>query len=232
MNTTRGFLLVLLGALFLGGLPADGRAQGGGQAACGCSQQDKLDLESRIDQVNAAMKEYDALISEWEKREQGSGEPLLLNPTHRGSVQDSVGFKMSGTGDPEARRFGAATDPNCHITVDPNATPCLRGALEAHETVHKKACEANSGKAALFDIAGHIDWRFNQRVVDYMKEEKAGYQKELEWLTEERNKQEKKCKKLIKLDLSMQRQLQQSFAQRERLQHANNRLENYGKSLN
>lgn len=227
----RWFLMMLWGVLALGGLPPDSRAQGGGQAACGCSEQDKRDLESRIAQVKAAIKEYQALISEWEKKEKGTGEPLLLNPTHRGSVQGSVGFRMSGTGDPEARRFGAVTDANCHITIDPNATACLRKALEAHETVHKKACEANSGKAGLFDVAGHIDWRFNQRVVDYMKEEQAGYQKELETLTEERNKQEKNCKKLLKLDVSMQRQLQQSFAQRERLQNANTRLENYGKSL-
>jgi uncharacterized protein (DUF3084 family) len=133
---------------------------------------------------------------------------------------------MSGAGDPNARAFDAATDPACHITVNPNATPCLRGALEDHEAVHKKACDNNKSANPF------IDWRSSQRVVDYMKEEKAGYQKELERLTKELNQQQKNCPKLTKLDRSMQGQLQGALAQQERLQSANNRLESYGKSLN
>jgi len=223
MNTTRLFPLVLFGVLTLVGTPVDSGAQG---SACGCSQQDKVDLDSRINQVTAAMKEYDALISEWETKEKGAGEPLMLNSTHRGSVQGSVGFRMSGAGDPNARAFDAVTDPVCHIKINPDATPCLRGALEDHEAVHKKACDKNTSANPF------IDWRSSQRVVDYMKEEKAGYQKELERLTKERNQQQKNCPKLTKIDPSMQRQLEQGIAQRERLQSANNRLESYGKSLN
>ncbi|HQU28193.1 MAG TPA: hypothetical protein PKZ24_03505 [Nitrospirales bacterium] len=233
MNRTRRLSLVLVGVFtLLSSVPIDSRAQDGGQAACGCSEQDKLDVINRINQVKAAMKEYDALISEWEKREKGTGEPLLLNATQRKIVQGSIGFRMAGAGDPHARSFGAGTNAACEVTIDPNATSCLRGALEDHEAVHQKICESQKGKASIFDLAGQIDWRVNQRIVDYMKEEKTGYQKELERLTEERQKQEKNCKKLTKLDLSMQRQLQQMFAQRERLQSANNRLENFGKSLN
>ncbi len=232
MHTTRLLPLVLLAILTLIGIPIDSGAQGGGSSACGCSEQDKLDLESRIDQVKAAMKEYDVLISVWDKKEQTGGEPLMLNPYQRGQVQGAVNFKMAASGDPLARRFHGETYSNCEVEIDPNATPCLKGALEDHEALHKKICEANKGKASIFDIYAQIDWRVNQRMADYMKEEKAGYQIELNRLMEERKKQEKNCKKLIKLDLSMQRQLQGAFAQRERLQSANNRLESYGKSLN
>ncbi|MDH5429563.1 MAG: hypothetical protein OEZ57_09165 [Nitrospirota bacterium] len=223
MHIIRLLPFVLGGILLLIGIPIDSRAQG---SACGCSQQDKLDLDSRIKQVTAAMKEYDALISEWERKEKGAGEPLMLNSTHRRSVQGSVGFRMSGAGDPNARRFDAVTDAACYITVNPAATSCLRGALEDHEAVHKKACEKNTSSNPF------TDWRASQRVVDYMKEEQAGYQKELERLTKERNQQQKNCQKLTKLDPSMQRQLEQGMAQQERLQSANNRLESYGKSLN
>ena len=226
MHTTRLLPLVLFGALTLVGIPIDSGAQGGGSSACGCSQQDKVDLDSRINQVTAAMKEYDALISDWETKEKGAGEPLMLNSTHRGSVQGSVGFRMSGAGDPNARTFDAVTDPACHITINPNATPCLRGALEDHEAVHKKACDKNKS------FNPFADWRNNQRVVDYMKEEKAGYQKELERLTKELEQQKKSCKTVTKLDPSMQGQLQWALAQQERLESANNRLESYGKSLN
>lgn len=226
MHTIRLLPLVLFGVLALVGIPIDSGAQGGGSSACSCSQQDKVDLDSRINQVTAAMKEYDALISEWETKEKGAGEPLMLNSTHRGSVQGSVGFRMSGAGDPNASAFDAVTDPACHITINPNATPCLRGALEDHEAVHKKACDKNTSSNPF------IDWRSSQRVVDYMKEEKAGYQKELERLTKERNQQQKNCQKLTKLDPSMQRQLEQGKAQQERLQSASKRLESFGKSLN
>jgi len=223
MHTTRLLPLLLVGVFALLIIPVDSGAQG---SACGCSQQDKIDLDSRINQVTTAMKEYDALISEWETKEKGAGEPLMLNSTHRGNVQGSVGFRMSGAGDPNARAFDAVTDPACHITINPNATPCLRGALEDHEAVHKKACDKNTSSNPF------IDWRSSQRVVDYMKEEKAGYQKELERLTKERDQQQKNCQKLTKLDPSMQRQLEQGKAQQERLQSASKRLESFGKSLN
>lgn len=223
MHTTRLGLFMLAGVLILLGMPIHSRAQGG---ACGCTQQDKVDLENRIKQVKAGMQEWDALVKEWEAMEKHAGEPLLLDSESKAVVKGSVKFKISGVGDPLARSFGAETDPACHVTVDHQATPCLRGALEDHEAVHKKICDTSKS------FNPFIDWRTSQRVVDYMKEEKAGYQKELDRLMEERKKQEKNCKKLIKLDLSMQRQLQQTFAQRERLQSANNRLESYGKSLN
>ena len=226
MHTTRLGLFMLVGILILLGVPIDSGAQGGGSSACGCGQQDKLDLESRIKQVKAAMQEYDALIKEWETKEKGAGEPLLLNSTHRGSVQGSVGFKMAVAKDPNARAFDAVTDPACHTHVNSGATPCLRGALEDHEAVHKKACDTNTS------FNPFADWRSSQRVVDYMKEEKGGYQKELERLTKELNQQQKNCPKLTKLDRSMQGQLQGALAQQERLQSANNRLESYGQSLN
>ena len=70
-------------------LPSGSVAQGS-QKPCGCTNQDKADLEQRIKRVEAAMKEYDALVQEWERKEKGTGESLLLNPTFRKSVQDSV----------------------------------------------------------------------------------------------------------------------------------------------
>ena len=157
--------------------------------------------------------------------EKHAGEPLLLDSESKAVVKGSVKFKISGVGEPLARSFGAETDPACHVTVDPQATPCLRGALEDHEAVHKKACD----KSKSFNP--FIDWRASQRVVDYMKEEKAGYQKELERLTKELEQQKKNCKSVTKLDPSMQGQLQWALAQQERLESANNRLESYGKSL-
>lgn len=174
--------------------------------ACSCSDQDKTDLESRIKQVEAAIKEYEALIKEWETKEQGAKESLLLTHENRGSVQGSVGFRMSGVRMSNARSYGAETDATCATTIDSGATPCLRGALQDHESVHRKACEANKS------VNPFIDWRDKQRVVDYMREEQAGYRKELERLKAELDKMKPFCS----LDPSVQAALKGMAGEKER----------------
>ena len=201
--------------------PSNGAAQGTVPIGCGCSKQDETDLESRIKQVEAAIKEYEALIKEWEAKEKGAKEPLLLTNANRGSVQGSVGFRMSTVRTSNARSFGADTDPTCATSIDPAATPCLRGALQDHESVHKKACDANKSRNPL------VDWRDSQRVVDYMKEEQAGYQKELDRLNDETSKMKKFCS----LDPSTRAIMEQAAAQKQRLEEASTRVERFAKTL-
>lgn len=188
---------------------------------CGCSKQDETDLESRIKQVEAAIKEYESQIKEWEAKEKSAKEPLLLTNDNRGSVQGSVGFRMSTVRTATARSFAAETDAGCTTTIDPNATACLRGALQDHESVHKKACDANKS------LNPFVDWRNKQRVVDYMKEEQAGYKKELERLQEELQKMKKYCS----LDKSIRWALEQAAAERERQQEAYDRVDGLRKVL-
>jgi hypothetical protein len=211
-------LLPLLALLWL---PSNAAAQGAVPLGCGCSKQDETDLDSRIKQVEAAIKEYESLIKEWEVKEKGAKEPLLLTHENRGSVQGSVGFRMSTVRNTNARSFGAETDPTCATSIDPGATPCLRGALQDHESVHKKACDANKSRNPF------VDWRDKQRVVDYMKEEQAGYQKELDRLNDEVNKRKKFCS----LDPSTRAILEQAAAQKQRLEEASTRVERFAKTL-
>jgi hypothetical protein len=182
--------------------------------ACSCQDQDKTDLESRIKQVEAAIKEYEALIKEWETKEKGAKESLLLTHDTRGSVQGSVGFRMSGVRISNARSFGAETDAACVTAIDPGATPCLRGALQDHESVHKKACDANKS------MNPFVDWRDKQRVVDYMREEQAGYQKELARLKAEWDKMKPFCS----LDSSVQAALRSMASEKERQAEAHPRV--------
>lgn len=211
----------LLPLMALLGLPSSSGAQGAIPIGCGCSKQDQTDLESRIKQVEAAMKEYDALSKEWEAKEKSAKEPLLLTQENRGSVQGSVGFRMSAVRTSNARSFGAETDPSCTTSIDPAATPCLRGALQDHESVHKKVCDANKS------MNPFVDWRDKQRVVDYMKEEQAGYQKELDRLNDELNKMKRFCS----LDPSTRALLEQAAAQKQRLEESAARVEKYAKTL-
>jgi hypothetical protein len=178
--------------------------------ACNCSDQDKTDLESRIRQVDAAIKEYEALIKEWETKEKGAKESLFLTHDNRSSVQGSVNFRMSGVRISNARSFGAETDAACQTTIDANATPCLRGALQDHESVHRKACEANKSANPF------VDWRDKQRVVDYMKEEQAGYKKEMERLKSELDKMKAFCS----LDRSVRDALRHMASEKERQEEA------------
>ena len=205
-------------------IAADSRAQGGAQAPCGCTQQDKTDLESRTKQVDAAMRELDRMIKDWEGRERSAGEQLFLNEQLRAVLMRDLGFSMIK--DPKAAAYGAETDPTCAITIDPKATRCLRGALEDHEAVHKKVCDEKKSPNPF------IDFRSSQRVVDYLKEEKEGYQKERNRLTSDLDLQKKNCTMMTQLDKSAQQQLQQVLAQRERLRSAKNRLEMYGAKVN
>lgn len=229
MKIFRLMMCSLLPLMALLWIPSSSGAQGAAgfksnvsvPLGCGCSPQDEKDLDSRIKQVEAAMKEYDALMKEWEAKEKGAKEPLLLTSENRGSVQGSVGFRMSSVRTSNARSFKAETDPSCKTAIDPNATPCLRGALQDHESVHKKACDANKSANPF------VDWRDKQRVVDYMKEEQAGYQKELDRLNDEVKKMQAFCS----LDKSTRQILEQAAAQQEQEKTAVDDLEYYSKIL-
>lgn len=188
---------------------------------CGCREQDKTDLESRIKQVEAAIKEYESLIKEWEAKERSGKEQLFLTNDNRGSVQGSVGFRMSTVRTANARSFAAETDPSCKTWVDPNATSCLKGALQDHEAVHKKACDANKS------MNPFIDWRSKQRLVDYMREEQAGYQKELDRLKSELETMKKYCS----LDKSVRWALENRVAAQEKQRAAYDRVDGLRKVL-
>jgi DNA repair exonuclease SbcCD ATPase subunit len=188
---------------------------------CGCSKQDETDLESRIKQVEAAIKEYESQIKEWEAKEKNAKETLFLTNDNRGSVQGSVGFRMSTVRTANARSFAAETDAGCTTKIDPDATSCLRGALQDHESVHKKACEANKS------LNPFVDWRDKQRVVDYMKEEQAGYRKESERLQQELQKMKKYCS----LDKSIRWALERAAADRDRLKEAYENVDGLRKVL-
>jgi hypothetical protein len=87
--------------------------------------------------------------------------------------------------------------------------------------VHKKACEANKS------LNPFVDWRDKQRVVDYMKEEQAGYRKESERLQQELQKMKKYCS----LDKSIRWALERAAADRDRLKEAYENVDGLRKVL-
>jgi hypothetical protein len=238
MSIAREMASGLVVLLILLWLPSDSGAQGAAQKPCGCTKQDKLDLESRIKQTQAAIHELNRMIKGWEQKEKGGSDPSIT--LEEGGTQNEMSaeefrekmlmkelaFHMFPAQIKGSRVYGAVTDPACDVIINPSATPCLRGALADHEGVHAKACKANKG------LNPFIDWRSSQRIVDYLKEEREGYQKEQDRLTKELDSQTKQCSTVTQLDRSEQQLLQGMLAQRDRLNQANNRLLLYGSALN
>ena len=175
--------------------------------ACGCSLQDDIDLKSRIASVNAVLAEFAAAKSKY------AGSKQTLTSAIRSSVQQPVKQKINAVKDPKAKDYGATTyDLGCFTIIDFSATPCLRGALDDHESVHRQACVDHS-----------LGWRFDQLVGDWIQEEIDAYQKELDRLNAEQNKRLPFCT----LDKSVKRILWQLAEEKERDKEAKSRLDLY-----
>lgn len=169
--------------------------------ACGCSLQDDIDLNSRINSLYAVISEFRA------QKKPYSGSKTRLTPTIRSTVQKSVQQKLNEAKDPKAKDYGATTyDIGCFTIIDSSATPCLRQAIDDHESVHRAACDAHPGS----------DWRYSQLVEDWIQEEIDAYEKELKRLQDERKKRLPFCT----LDPSVKDILWKLAAEKEREKEA------------
>lgn len=189
---------------------ADGAAKPGPNlnipVACGCSLQDETDLKSRIASLNAVIMEFHAQKSPY------SGSKQKLTPAIRSTVSNAVKQKLNDAKDSKAKDYGATTyDIGCFTMIDFSATPCLRGALDDHESVHRAACDAHDSS----------DWRYEQLVADWIQEEIDAYEKELKRLNDELNKRLPFCT----LDPSDQATLRSIAMEKQREQESKERLD-------
>jgi hypothetical protein len=169
--------------------------------ACGCSLQDDIDIENRIAMVNMIGSEFGAAKKKY------AGSKQTVTPEIRDAVQQPIQQRINNEQDPKARDYSANTgDFFCTTSFQSGVTPCLRGALDDHEAVHRAACEANPG----------TDWRYKQLVEDWIQEEMDAYKKEGDRLREERSKRLPFCK----LDPSVKKILWQLAADKEREKEA------------
>lgn len=226
----------LLGVLALLSHPSSTLAQG----VCDCTQQDKNDLESRIDEAKAAISNYQSQIKQWES--QGKDKELLNGEIRKG-IQDSASADIGKAKHANATKYPgvrslAVTSESCKVSTHPSVTPCLRKILEKHEAVHKAHCDKYEKDGAPDAPIGArakgaiISWRYTQKSVDYMKEEIEAYKKEIEELNNELNNMKANCTKFTQIDPSFKAAMEQALAQRERLDQADHRLGDYAQSLN
>jgi hypothetical protein len=168
--------------------------------ACGCSGQDYDDLNNRIKLAMMIRSEFAGAKGKY------AGSKQTVTPQIRQAVQGPIRTRINNERDSNATDAGATTyDFGCFTIIDSKATKCLRGALDDHEAVHRKICDEHP-----------LGFRYEQLVEDWLQEEMDAYDKELQRLREEQNKQLPFCK----LDPSVKRRLEQIAADKEREKEA------------
>jgi hypothetical protein len=213
-------------------LPSDSSAQA--TKPCSCKLQDKLDIEERIRKLQAADVEYDNLIKYWSTQSK-----TMLNESLRKAEQGKVNSAMSIIKTPGATRYSGnlgGTDAACNTWISPEVPPCMRPVVENHENKHKARCKAKTTPGPFgfwVDLItkGSTDWRSGQTILDYLKEEKADHNDEIAEYQAELAKMKQHCQQYTELDRSEKQALDQALAQRERMDQAEKRLEDYGNSL-
>jgi len=106
--------------------------------ACGCSLQDDIDLTNRINMVMMIRSEFAAAKSKY------AGSKQTVTPAIRDAVQKPIVQRINNEKDKKAGDYSAVTyDFGCFTLIESGATPCLRGALDDPESVHRAACDAH-----------------------------------------------------------------------------------------
>ena len=184
------------------------------QVGCTCDEQDKIDMEDRLKMIENAFKAIDWLIKQWEGEEKTRGEEVKLDDTIRGSLRTTINREMSRDHNSAANIAKAVTeDFRCQIkSVEGPA--CLKAGLTQHEKHHQDLCKK--------ELPGY---RYRQRVVDYLKEERHGYEIEKQFYEKELTRLKNSCPKQ---DRSTQESLQ---AQKERMERAEYRVNLLGNAL-
>ncbi len=139
-------------------------------------------------------------------------------------VQSAINGYRSAN--PRFRSYAANTDPSCEIHIDPNATPCLREALQAHEKIHQKSCQDKKQWVIIEIITGKLDWKQKMMLREVAQEEVDGYQAEIDYLNKTLKSAQQDCAALASYETNHQR-----LAQRERVRRSVRRVSAYAATI-
>ena len=168
--------------------------------ACGCSLQDYTDLTNRINMAMMIRMEFGAAKKKY------AGSKQTVTPEIRNAVQNPIVQRINNERDKKAGDYSAKTyDLGCFTWIEMGTTPCLRGALDDHEAVHRKVCDEHPQ-----------GFRYDQLVEDWIQEEIDAYEIEEKRLRDEQSKQLPFCK----LDPSTTERLREIAADKEREKEA------------
>jgi len=150
-----------------------------------CTCKDIPDLKNRLNEVNAAIAEYQDAIGTQQAHDAKAGSPTMYNEDdyneERGNVQNAIiAAHTKGT-----RSGSGDTGTDCGTTVTA-ATPCLQGSFQTHENVHAATCQRIKDQ---LKSEGKFSWTTNYKdsmtMIDYWNDEIAGYRAEIPYLNQE-----------------------------------------------
>jgi hypothetical protein len=184
---------------------------------CSCDKQDRIDMENRLKQIENAFKAIDWLIKQWQGEETARGGEVTMDETIYESVRNTINREMSRDVNPHARLAKAKfVDFMCEIK-SVEGPPCLKAAVLQHEQHHQEVCKTK--------LPGY---RFRQRVVDYLKEERHGYEIEKQYYERELTR----LKSICPDPDASERQRQEALrAMKERMERAEYRMNLLGNAL-
>lgn len=192
----------------------------GSAQPCSCDKQDQIDMENRLKQIENAFKAIDWLIKQWHGEESTRGGEVTMDETIYDSVRNTINREMSRDVNPNARLAKAKfIDFRCEIK-SVEGPICLKAALMEHEKHHQDLCKTK--------LPG---FRFRQRVVDYLKEERHGYEIEKQYYERELARLKNTCPDPDVSVVSEEQRKEQLRAMKERMERGEYRVNLLGNAL-
>lgn len=145
---------------------------------CGCD--DLVDLRNRQKEINAALDAYAQEISNLEREQRSSGEPIMYSTElYSIRLQAAAQAAMDRVTNSAARKARGVTDNVCKVTVNA-PTECLRKSVETHENWHKRTCESRKTTLRLLTLQPR--WQDGMTLAQVALEEMQAYRAELSYL--------------------------------------------------
>jgi hypothetical protein len=152
-----------------------------------CSCDDIPDLKNRLNEVNAAIAEYQLAIQDVQSHDTGTGSTTMYNEGTFKEEQANVQNAINGAHTRGTKSGSGDTGTDCGTKVTAGSA-CLQGSFQSHENVHATTCQRTKGELS---SKGTGSWTTNYKdsmtMVAYWNDEIAGYQAEIPYLNNELN---------------------------------------------
>jgi hypothetical protein len=163
-----------------------------------CDCDDLADIENRINEANAAIKEYGIMINQLKELDAKNGKTTMYSLALQKLSDERVQTAVSKVSKKDAKEVIGETAKNCSITVNAT-TKCLIKSMRAHEKANSDSCERVKDKLMAekgMYAADSTYYRDTFSMTEFWNDEIAAYTAELVYLN--RNLQlaraDKSCK--------------------------------------
>jgi uncharacterized protein YbaA (DUF1428 family) len=149
-----------------------------------CDCNDLADIENRINEANAAIKEYGAMLEELQQQDAKSGKATMYSQALQKSSDERLEAALGKVSSKDAKTLVGETAKNCSITVNAT-TKCMIKSMRAHEKSNAESCERVKDKLMAekgMYAADSTYYRDTLTLAEYWKDEIAAYNAELVYL--------------------------------------------------